>query len=148
MNIAEVRKKYPQYNDLSDVELANGLHQKHYSDMDFSKFSEKIGLVQPQEKVRFLKQGGPSQFSDEPDFGEMPVGEPRHMGKAMAAPFEPMAQLLRSPGAVTEAGLGARPEALEEKGASILDFAGHTFRGVLREGGSCAIDCVDPIDNL
>jgi len=44
MNIAEIRQKYPQYQDLTDYQLANGLHQKHYSDMDFGEFSNKIGL--------------------------------------------------------------------------------------------------------
>ena len=50
MNIAEIRQKYPQYNDLSDEQLAQGLHKKFYSDMDFGEFSQKIGLAQPQEK--------------------------------------------------------------------------------------------------
>lgn len=45
MNIAEIREKYPQYNDLSDEELAKGLHAKFYSDMDFDEFSNKIGLT-------------------------------------------------------------------------------------------------------
>lgn len=44
MNIAEIRQKYPQYNDLSDMELAQGLHKKFYSDMDFNDFSQKIGV--------------------------------------------------------------------------------------------------------
>jgi hypothetical protein len=42
--IAEVREKFPQYNDLSDVQLAGALHQKFYSDMDADQFAEKIGL--------------------------------------------------------------------------------------------------------
>ena len=28
MNIQDIRKQYPQYNDLSDQELAVGLHSK------------------------------------------------------------------------------------------------------------------------
>jgi hypothetical protein len=42
--IAEVREKFPQYNDLSDVELAGALHQKFYADMPADQFAEKIGL--------------------------------------------------------------------------------------------------------
>ena len=45
MNIAEIRKQYPQYDDLSDEQLARGLHSKFYSDMDFGDFSQKIGLT-------------------------------------------------------------------------------------------------------
>jgi hypothetical protein len=42
--IAEVREKYPQYQDMSDVELAGALHDKFYPDMDPNVFAEKIGL--------------------------------------------------------------------------------------------------------
>jgi len=44
MNIAEIRKQYPQYDDLSDEQLAVGLYQKFYSDMEFEDFSERIGF--------------------------------------------------------------------------------------------------------
>jgi len=44
MNIQEIRKKYPQYNDLSDQELAAGLHKKFYSDLPFGEFARRIGL--------------------------------------------------------------------------------------------------------
>ena len=44
MKIEEIRKKYPQYNDLSDRELAQRMHKKNYADMPFDEFSKKIGL--------------------------------------------------------------------------------------------------------
>jgi hypothetical protein len=44
MNIQEIRQKYPQYNDMSDSDLATALHAKHYSDVPFTEFSSKIGL--------------------------------------------------------------------------------------------------------
>lgn len=50
MDIAEVRRKFPQYDDLSDEELAKGLHKKFYSDMSFDDFSAKIGLVNTAEE--------------------------------------------------------------------------------------------------
>ena len=43
MTIDEIRKQYPQYNDLSDYEIAKPLYQKNYSDMEFSDFVSKIG---------------------------------------------------------------------------------------------------------
>lgn len=52
MNIAEIRQKYPQYNDLSDEELAKGLHKKFYSDMDFGEFSNKIGLTPQKSQLK------------------------------------------------------------------------------------------------
>jgi len=47
MQFADVRKKYPQYDDLSDDQLAGALHKKYYSDMDLEEFSSKIGLSKP-----------------------------------------------------------------------------------------------------
>lgn len=45
-SIAEIRKQYPQYEDMSDEQIAQGLHAKFYSDMPFDQFSQKIGLQQ------------------------------------------------------------------------------------------------------
>ncbi len=42
--IDEVRAQYPQYKDMSDVQLAGALHQKFYADMPPDQFAEKIGL--------------------------------------------------------------------------------------------------------
>lgn len=50
MNIQEVRQKYPQYNDLSDQQLAQSLHKKFYSDIPFEEFSSKIGLAKERPK--------------------------------------------------------------------------------------------------
>lgn len=46
MNIAEVRKKYPQYSDLSDEQLAKALHGKFYADMPYVDFAAKVGIAQ------------------------------------------------------------------------------------------------------
>ena len=52
MNIQDVRQKFPQYQDLSDDQLASAIHRKFYSDMPFEQFSAKIGAQQtpPQEQ--------------------------------------------------------------------------------------------------
>lgn len=42
--IAEVRQQYPQYDDLSDGQLADALHSKFYSDMPKADFLSKIGM--------------------------------------------------------------------------------------------------------
>lgn len=51
MNIQEIRAKYPQYENLSDELLAQGLHKKYYPDMDFADFSQRIGLNTPKEET-------------------------------------------------------------------------------------------------
>lgn len=62
MNIEEVRKKFPQYSDLSDEDLAKGLHKKYYSDIPYEEFSTKIGMStvkpvpgKPKEVSKFSK---------------------------------------------------------------------------------------------
>lgn len=44
--IQEIREKYPEYNDMSDMELADALHSKFYPDLPKSSVYEKIGLAQ------------------------------------------------------------------------------------------------------
>ena len=46
-SLAEVRAKYPQYNDLPDDVLAEKLHQKFYSDMPREAFDAKLGGAAP-----------------------------------------------------------------------------------------------------
>jgi hypothetical protein len=49
--IADIRKQFPQYSDLSDTDLAKGFYSKYYSDMPYDEFSSKIGLVAPTPKL-------------------------------------------------------------------------------------------------
>lgn len=42
--IAEIRQQYPQYSDLSDDQIAESLHAKHYADMPYAEFRAKVGL--------------------------------------------------------------------------------------------------------
>ncbi len=44
ITIGEIRKRYPDYQDLSDEQLAKALHSAHYSDMPEAEFYSKIGL--------------------------------------------------------------------------------------------------------
>lgn len=45
MKISEIRKEYPQYESLSDRELADALHAKFYPNMDLGDFYERVGLA-------------------------------------------------------------------------------------------------------
>jgi hypothetical protein len=40
--LAEIRTKYPQYNDLSDADLTDKLYKKFYSDMPRAEFDQKL----------------------------------------------------------------------------------------------------------
>lgn len=48
-SIAEIRKQYPQYEDMSDEQIARGLHTKYYSDIPFDQFSARVGLQTQQQ---------------------------------------------------------------------------------------------------
>lgn len=45
--IADIRQKYPQYQDMSDDALAGALHKKFYSDMPEADFRAKVGMEAP-----------------------------------------------------------------------------------------------------
>jgi len=63
MNEAEVREKYPQYNDLPYSKLLEGLHAKHYSDMPYDEFAAKMG-VSPQAPQQTQPQAPAPSFYD------------------------------------------------------------------------------------
>lgn len=42
---ANIRAKYPQYDDMSDSDFAEKFHQKFYSDMSFDDFANKVGYM-------------------------------------------------------------------------------------------------------
>jgi len=45
--LAEIRQQYPQYDDLSDAQLTDGLYNRFYSDMDRAEFNRRIGVGNP-----------------------------------------------------------------------------------------------------
>jgi GNAT superfamily N-acetyltransferase len=45
MRLGDFRKQYPQYSDISDEDLARGLHRRFYSDIPFEDFSQRVGLI-------------------------------------------------------------------------------------------------------
>lgn len=91
--IAEIRQQYPQYSDMSDMQLARALHAKNYSDMEFGTFARKIGML------------------DEP--AASPVSDYRSVresgtGPALTRPVEYRTALEGAGKFFTDVGLGAR----------------------------------------
>lgn len=58
-SLSEVRQKYPQYNDLSDDQLADSLYRKFYSDMPRADFDAKIGRTAAPAEVAAPTQPAP-----------------------------------------------------------------------------------------
>ncbi len=44
-SIAEIRQQYPQYKDMTDQQVADGLYKKFYSDMPRDQFDKKVGFT-------------------------------------------------------------------------------------------------------
>lgn len=65
--IDDIRNKYPQYNDLSDEELANSFHKKFYSDMPQEQFYKKIGYEKTSPVKDFINKRVKQYL--EPDIG-------------------------------------------------------------------------------
>ena len=42
MSLKTLRQKYPEYNDLSDLELAEGFYKEHYSDLDETEYYKSM----------------------------------------------------------------------------------------------------------
>jgi hypothetical protein len=42
--LSDIRQKYPQYNDMSDQQLADALYTKYYSDMPKDEYYQKVGI--------------------------------------------------------------------------------------------------------
>ncbi len=42
MNLKEFRKQYPQYNDIPDLELADSLYKKHYTDINKQDYYKEL----------------------------------------------------------------------------------------------------------
>lgn len=82
--MAEVRAKFPQYNDMSDQQLAGALHKKFYSDMPEAEFNAKVGLSAPQAPVQ-------AQAAPTPGYGEDML---RSAGSGLRSGVEGMAGML------------------------------------------------------
>lgn len=63
-SIAEIRAQYPQYEDMSDPQLADALYAKYYSDMPRSDFLRKVGMSDAY--VDALESAGAKQLKGSP----------------------------------------------------------------------------------
>lgn len=86
--LADIRKQYPQYADISDEQLAKGFHEKFYSDIPFTEFSSQIGF----KPVIAATQTAPdvrSELMAETEGGAA-VGMPRRGRAAVVQPATPL----------------------------------------------------------
>jgi hypothetical protein len=65
--LAEIRKNYPMYSDLSDQDLADKLHAKYYSDLPKETFYSKIGFS----PANVAKTTIEDQTNEKPDLNQV-----------------------------------------------------------------------------
>jgi hypothetical protein len=79
--LADFRRKYPQYNNVGDVQLANALREKYYADVPADQYYKQIGLPVPQapkpkadiNDTNFLKDTAASVISGVGQLLELPA---------------------------------------------------------------------------
>ncbi|ODT80969.1 MAG: hypothetical protein ABS76_14370 [Pelagibacterium sp. SCN 64-44] len=66
--LQDFRRRYPQYDDMSDPQLADALYRKFYSDMPRSQFDAQLGLTSS-------RATGPSQewLAQNPSLADLPI---------------------------------------------------------------------------
>lgn len=69
--LGQIRNQHPEYNDLTDGQLADGLYKKFYSDMPRDQFNAKVGFS-PTQEAADLK--GVTDVVTQPDFIKSVVG--------------------------------------------------------------------------
>lgn len=57
-SIADIRQQYPQYSDMSDQQLADGFHNKYYSDIPKDQFYQSLGVSSAPQEQGFLDRLG------------------------------------------------------------------------------------------
>lgn len=57
MNVEEIRKMFPEYDDLPDNTLADGLHGKFFSDMAKDIFLSTLGVAAQGPEMLGLREG-------------------------------------------------------------------------------------------
>jgi len=122
MNMAEVRERFPQYNDMSDGDLAQALHKKFYSDMPYDQFAAKIGLA-----------GDPLNARSKPKevverVGEFLGGVPRQVGLTARAGMQGLGTAVGVASDPIAAGVnlatGSRIPFARQTATNVADFIG------------------------
>lgn len=55
-SIQEIRQKFPQYNDLDDGQLLDGLYSKFYSDLERGEFEKRLGVSNNEQGLSLERQ--------------------------------------------------------------------------------------------
>jgi hypothetical protein len=122
--LSDFRRKYPQYNDATDAQLAEALRKKYYADAPVDQYYKQIGLSPPQapkpkadiNDTNFLKDTAASVISGVGQLLELPAqvyglatGDFKTTIGDMASSVTKYGEDMKSPG------LKARAEAAQQR---------------------------------
>lgn len=132
--IREIREQYPQYDKLSDGELASALHRKFYPQLDFKDFSNRIG---------YLKGANPAEYDPESAEFQEKYGptKAQEIGRQLGLTARYVAEgglglagtLANVPAALANSGLAATDRVAQRFGRGI-DFRFKDQNRVISEG--------------
>jgi hypothetical protein len=134
MDINTIREKYPQYSDLSDEALVNGLHKKYYSDIPVNEFYGKVGFksktAEPEGSVTL---GQPNLYKEIPNIPPETTEKGKGVGiadtvsKAISSPLgfltgEDYSKALETPvvGSLAKGVVGAKTGLIQNKLAILM----------------------------
>jgi hypothetical protein len=153
--LADLRKQYPQYADVSDEQLAKGFHEKFYSDIPFADFSAQIGF----KPVIAATQTAPdvrSEVMAETEGGAA-VGMPRRGRAAVVQPTTPLEATATGvfKGAVVNPVLAAAQVFGGEQGRAAAENIQQQYAQTRQEAGMTGFDVpqlvgavVSPVNRL
>jgi len=138
--LADIRKQYPQYADISDEQLAKGFHEKFYSDIPFTEFSSQIGF----KPVIAATQTAPDVRSEvmAETGGGAAVGMPRRGRAAVVQPTTPLEATATGvfKGAVVNPVLAATQVFGGERGRQIAENVQQQYAQTRQEAGMSGFD--------
>jgi hypothetical protein len=112
--IAEVRQKFPQYQDMPDAALADALHRKFYADMPRADFDAKIGLAPPTQGPTEPPPSAPAQDPNIVRGSVLPISRNRQTGDVSfdsnAGVIGALKSALSLPGDVSAGKFATKPE--------------------------------------
>lgn len=138
--LADIRKQYPQYADISDEQLAKGFHEKFYSDIPFTEFSTQIGF----KPVIAATQTAPDVRSEvmAETGGGAAVGMPRRGRAAVVQPATPLEATATGvfKGAIVNPVLAATQVLGGEGGRQIAEDIQQQYAQTRQEAGMTGFD--------
>lgn len=152
MNLADFRRQHPEYNDLSDRDLADALHAKYYADVPRDQFDQQVGVprgttaaqglspnagfipaakaVGPGEAIGTLAKAGLGEMGE---FAKGVVEAPVSLAKAL---YGVPKGLVLNPLAQTLQNRPATPQEEQETASGLGGLAGILFPGIGRAMGA------------